>query len=174
MASSDVFTIRELPDCEAINKAIIGQFNRYRDTDEARHSHHFAGRFENIYIDLQHVPAMHAVMDHANKLAQEILTTKQQLKSGFWFNHMESGQVTQPHSHDDDDECLSAVYYIDIPLNSGDLLLTVDSEIIQIIPEAGNFVFFPPNITHEVTENKSIFSRLSAGMNFGIEVIDDI
>jgi len=174
MAPSDVIIIRELPDCAAVNAAIKEQFNCYRDTDQARHSHHFAGRFENIYIDLQYVPAMHAVMAYANSLAQEILTTQQQLKQGFWFNLMEPSHVTQPHSHDDDDECLSAVYYIDTPSSSGDLLLRVDAEIVQITPEAGKFVFFSPNITHEVTENKSNFPRLSVGINFGIEVVEGI
>lgn len=174
MALSDVVIIRELPDSTAVNAAIKEQFNCYRNTDQARHSHHFSGRFENIYIDRQYIPAMHEVMEYANSLAQEILTTQQQLKNGFWFNLMESGHVTQPHSHDDDDECLSGVYYVDIPPNSGDLLLTVDSEIIQFTPEAGKFVFFPPNITHEVTENKSNIPRLSVGMNFGIEYVDDI
>jgi hypothetical protein len=29
-------------------------------------------------------------------------------------------------------------------------------------------VFFPPDVIHEVTENRSLETRLSVGMNFGI------
>jgi hypothetical protein len=33
---------------------------------------------------------------------------------------------------------------------------------------AGQFVFFAPDVLHEVTENRSTRPRLSIGMNFGI------
>jgi len=167
--TSELVTIHELPDCTSVNAAIIQQFNQYRDTDEVRRSHYFAGRFENIYLDLSNVPAMQTVMDQAHQFAQQILKTNQELKRGFWFNLMLPGQVTQAHSHDEDDEYLSAVYYIDVHENCGDLILNIESEALKITPEAGRFVFFPPNISHEVTENKSNFERLSVGMNFGIE-----
>jgi len=172
--ADDKFIIRDLPDSLAINTAISHQFNQYRESDEIRRSHYFAGRYENIYLDLTKVPAMQGVMEQAEQFAKQILNTQQELKRGFWFNLMLPGQVTQPHSHDDDDECLSAVYYIDTPENGGDLLLNIESEVIRITPQAGRFVFFSPEISHEVTENKSNYERLSVGMNFGINVNDDI
>jgi len=172
--ASDKVIIRDLADSETINTAIIEQFNQYRDSDEVRRSHYFAGRYENIYLDLAKVPAMQAVMDQAQQFAKQILNIEYELKHGFWFNLMLPGQVTQPHRHDDDDECLSAVYYIDTPENCGELLLTIESEVTNITPQAGRFVFFPPDITHEVTENKSNYERLSVGMNFGIKCNDDI
>jgi len=161
-------TTRDLPDCKAINAVINKQFNQYRDTDEVRRSHYFSGRYENIYLDLAKVPAMQTVMDQAHQFAQQILNTQQELKQGYWFNLMLPGQVTQPHSHDDDDEQLSAVYYINTPENGGNLLLNINKDVVCITPKAGQFVFFPPNVVHEVTENKSHFERLSVGMNFGL------
>jgi len=171
--ASDTVIIRELADFTQINTAIIEQFNLYKDTDEVRRSHYFAGRYENIYLDVAKVPAMQTVMRQGQLFAQQILKTNQALKQGFWFNLMLPGQVTQPHTHDDDDERLSAVYYIDAHENSGDLLLTVENDVIQVKPEAGKFVFFPPTIRHEVTENKSSNERLSVGINFGLEIDDE-
>ncbi len=171
--AGEIISVRELPNYLAVNAVLIQQFNQYRDTDEVRRSHYFSGRYENIYLDLDKVPAMQTVMQQAHCFAQQILNTSQELKRGFWFNLMLPGHVTQPHTHDDDDEYLSGVYYINAPENSGDLLLNIESESIQVHPQAGKFVFFPPDISHQVTENKSNDERLSVGMNFGIE-IDDI
>lgn len=164
---------RKLLDDKAINAAIIEQFSQYRDSDEMRRSHHFAGRYENLYLDITKVPAMQVVLEEAKKFASEILSLNEPLKSGFWFNLMEPGQVTQEHTHDDDDECLSGVYYIDTPENSGDLLIKTPTETITISPQSGQFIFFPPNIPHQVTENKSNASRLSVGMNFGLERVKE-
>ena len=172
--SHDKVSVRELPNYVTSNAAIIQQFNQYRETDAVRRSHYFEGRYENMYLDLSKVPAMQTVMDRAQDFARQILNTTHQLKSGFWFNLMLPGQVTQLHSHDDDDECLSAVYYIDTPKDCGDLLLNIESEVIKITPQAGQFVFFPPDVPHEVTENKSNYERLSVGMNFGIKASSEI
>jgi quercetin dioxygenase-like cupin family protein len=81
---------------------------------------------------------------------------------------MQQGHVTQPHRHDVDGELISAVYYIRVPSDSGDLILTGDSRQKTILPREGMFVFFQPDVLHEVTENKSGATRLSIGMNFGI------
>jgi len=169
MAATDYVHVRELDDSAAVNKAIIEQFSQYRDSELARRSHFFSGRYENIYLDLAYVPAMQFVLDQAKQFAKQILTVDEPLKAGFWFNLMQPGHVTQPHTHDDDDECLSGVYYIDTPDNCGDLLVTTPIEEIRISPQAGRLVFFPPNIPHQVTENKSEFERLSVGMNFGLK-----
>jgi len=160
---------RELRDSDTINKAIIQQFSEYRDSDLVRRSHYFFGRYENLYLDIAHVPAMQSVLEQAIQFASEILTETKQLKAGFWFNLMQPGHITQEHTHDDDDEQLSGVYYIDTPIDSGDLIITTPTEKIAIAPQAGRFVFFPPDIPHQVTENKSKRERLSVGMNFGIK-----
>jgi len=160
---------RELADSDMTNAAIIKQFCEFRDSDKVRRSHYFESRYENLYLDLIYVPAMYPVMEQAKEFAKQILAVDGHMKAGFWFNLMQPGQVTQEHTHDDDDECLSGVYYIDAPVGSGDLLVKTPDDEIRISPQAGQFVFFPPNIPHQVTENKSECERLSVGMNFGIE-----
>ena len=80
---------------------------------------------------------------------------------------MPPGAITTKHSHDDDDELLSCVYYVAVPDNSGDLIIHTDNENLRINPEEGMFVFFKPDVMHEVTENLSSESRLSIAINFG-------
>ena len=89
------------------------------------------------------------------------------LKAGFWFNAMEAGQLTAPHHHDENDELLSAVYYIRVPENSGDLILHDEDRKIRVQPQPGKLVMFTPDVLHEVTINHSPELRLSVGMNVG-------
>lgn len=89
------------------------------------------------------------------------------LKAGFWFNAMGPGQRTFPHHHDENDELLSAVYYIRVPENSGDLILHAAGERICIRPEEGKLVLFAPTVLHEVTINRSEELRLSVAFNIG-------
>jgi len=161
--------IRELAGSAEINAAIIEQFNRHRESEAVRRSHLFAGRYENLYLDISMVPAMQLVADQAKQFVQQILASNAELKFGFWFNLMQPGHVTQPHTHDDSDECLSGVYYIDTPENCGDLLVTTEDGVVRVSPKAGQFVFFSPTAVHEVTKNLSDQERLSVGMNFGFK-----
>lgn len=89
------------------------------------------------------------------------------LKAGFWFNAMGTGHRTVPHHHDENDELLSAVYYIRVPDNSGDLILHDDGKEIVVRPQAGKLVMFAPNVVHEVTVNLSAEMRLSVAVNIG-------
>ena len=173
MVARQYVHVRELVGSVATNAAIIKQFYQYQDSEAVRRSHFFEGRYENLYLELSLVPAMRQVLEQAKAFAQEILTVHEPLKAGFWFNLMLPGQITQAHTHDDDDECLSGVYYIDTPVNAGDLLITTPDEEIRISPQAGQFVFFPPDTPHQVTENKGKYGRLSVGMNFGLERVEE-
>jgi predicted 2-oxoglutarate/Fe(II)-dependent dioxygenase YbiX len=80
---------------------------------------------------------------------------------------MEAGQRTTLHHHDENDELLSAVYYIRVPENSGDLILRDAGEKIRIQPQAGKLVMFAPKVLHEVTANLGSGLRLSVAMNVG-------
>lgn len=71
------------------------------------------------------------------------------------------------HSHDDNDELLSGVYYVAAPPGSGRLLIHAGGPRLAVVPEPGLFVFFPPEIPHEVEVNESQGQRLSLAMNFG-------
>ncbi len=139
-----------------------------RHAQSNRRSHYFGGRFENIYISRDKIPELGSLLQAAEDCAREILGhLSRPLNVGFWFNEMGPGHATLPHTHDDDDELLSGVYYLRVPQHSGDLIL-VDGSLRRVIrPKEGMFVFFRPDILHEVTENKSQETRLSLAFNVG-------
>lgn len=144
---------------------ITGFFNHYEDADVKR-THLLNGRYENVYITSELIPELDTVLNEACTHASSLLNIDG-LQAGCWFNNMPPGAVTTKHSHDDDDELLSAVYYVTVPEHSGDLIIHGDNKDMRIKPEAGMFVFFKPDVVHEVTENLSQHSRLSIGINFG-------
>lgn len=153
-----------------LNDQILDGFGRYKDQPEIKKTHLFADRYENIYIDREQIPEIKQVIEQAIKYVAEILAIDAvKLQCGFWFNSMQPGDVTQPHTHDDDDELMSGVYYIEVPKNSGQLIIGVAGHHSVVEPEAGKYVFFKPNVIHEVTENLSAAHRLSIGMNFGLK-----
>jgi uncharacterized RmlC-like cupin family protein len=156
---------------QGINTAISAGFIANNEREDIKKTHLFDGRYENIYLTEQHIPQLTGLIAEAVEHAEDILQTKN-LRAGYWFNYMPPGSKTTLHTHDDDDELLSAVYYVDTPDNSGDLIIhqpgsSDPEDMITITPEAGDFVFFKPDVPHEVSENKSSDSRLSIGINFG-------
>lgn len=161
------YTMVSLPQYKAMNKRIVKEFFACADRPE-RQSHFFHGRYENLYIEVDRVPSLRALLDIAVVQAAGILQLDpSQLKYGYWFNLMYPGHVTSVHSHDEDDELLSCVYYLDVPKDSGDLVLHLAEGRLAIRPENGMFVFFPPQLEHEVRENASTSARLSLAINFG-------
>lgn len=156
--------------CRLNEKIMEGFINRYQRED-VRKTHLFEGRYENIYLTEQHIPELAPLIDDARRHAEELLQ-QNNLRAGFWFNFMPPGSTTTLHTHDDDDELLSAVYYVEVPEDSGNLVIyeklgESGQRKIQITPVAGEFVFFKPDVAHEVTRNNSSQSRLSIGLNFG-------
>lgn len=156
----------ELPRAAAVNSALAAAFLREKDGTAVRRSHHFGGRFENLYLPVERLPEFTAVRDFALHTAAQILR-RDDLHHGFWFNEMLPGQRTSLHAHEEDDELLSAVYYVQCPEHSGRLLLHDDKALIAITPSAGLLVLFPPDLPHEVEENHSDRPRLSVAFNFG-------
>jgi len=162
--------VMELADVQGINDAVCSQYQHVRDDPGLRRTHHFEGRYENIYVGEDRIPALKPVLKAARQAAAHFLQQAEiNLSAGFWINDMGPGHVTVPHSHDEDDELVSAVYYVKVPENSGDLVLTRGVAVTRITARPGMFVFFAPDVMHEVTENKSGEMRLSIGMNFGIK-----
>jgi len=156
-------------DCLAVNKKIQQGFSLLTEGDFREQTHFFHVRYENIYLDVNKLPELDIIANNALKNAANILNVKQEnLQSGFWLNAMAAGDVTTAHTHDDDDELLSCVYYIRVPENSGDLIITENNNKTVIKAEEGMFVFFSPKTLHEVSENKSDQSRLSMAFNFGL------
>lgn len=131
-------------------------------------SHYLGGRYENLYVSLDVLPEMRTILEVAVIEASRILALqKKDLRIGWWLNVMRPGDVTYAHTHDNDEELLSGVYYIDAPFHSGRLVLTEGTYREQIEPKAGMFVFFAPDLLHEVTHNRSDRPRISVGFNLG-------
>lgn len=89
------------------------------------------------------------------------------LHFGFWFNEMQPGHETSLHTHEENDELLSAVYYVSAPPESGRLVVEEDEAQILITPRPGLLLLFPPDLPHAVERNASDRTRLSVAFNFG-------
>jgi hypothetical protein len=154
------------------NASLVTGFLKFQGRSDIRKTHLFAGRYENIYLNEQHIPELVPLIAEATRLAEQVLRLKN-LRAGYWFNYMPPGASTTLHTHDDDDELLSGVYYVHVPQDSGNLIIYDDAdqshpETIEIIPATGQFIFFGPDVRHEVSRNNSSEHRLSIGMNFGV------
>ncbi len=157
-----------LEDPDKLNARLYDRFMELYGTDRTRQSHHFEGRFENIYLQEADIPEIATVLDVMKQQAAQLLgIPAATLKAGFWFNAMDAGQRTSLHHHDENDELLSAVYYIRVPENSGDLILHDAGNTVRIQPQEGKLVMFAPGVLHEVTAHLGSGLRLSVAMNVG-------
>lgn len=157
-----------MPDASEINQQIIQAYGQLRTDDLIKRSHYFGGRYENLYLERERIPAISKVLQQAEHYAQTVLhSLNQPLRSGFWINDMGPNEVTTEHDHDDYDEILSGVYYVQVPKNSGELVIIEQQSKTLVTPQAGMFVFFAPDVLHAVNKNCSEERRISIGMNFG-------
>jgi hypothetical protein len=153
---------------DELNAVLYARFMTLSGTDRARQTHFFAGRFENIYMDAADIPEIATLLDMVRQQAGRLLDIPaDKLKVGFWFNAMQAGHQTSLHHHDENDELLSAAYYIRVPENSGNLVLHGADRRVSIQPQAGKLVMFAPDLLHEVTVHNGTGLRLSVGMNVG-------
>jgi hypothetical protein len=163
-----------LPGADEINRRILEAFAALTETDYTHRTHFFGGRYENLYLERTRVPELMQLLAYAEACAREILAFGDApLRSGFWLNAQGPGQTTTEHTHDENDELLSGVYYVSVPPDSGDLILLDGCMRVHVTPAAGMFLFFPPNIPHRVERNRSPDARLSVAFNFGPEGPDN-
>ena len=168
----DLYTRIFSQPCFDVNEKILTKYEQLSDEDFKAKTHLFNGRYENIYLEVDKIPGLEVIINSALENAASILNIKKEkLTSGFWLNAMGAGDVTTAHTHDDDDELLSCVYYIKVPEHSGDLIITENNKRTIITPKEGTFVFFSPDTLHEVSKNESSQSRLSIAFNFGLKKI---
>jgi hypothetical protein len=159
------FTL-ESPD--KLNTSLYDRFVELSAADRIRQTHYFGDRFENSYIDEADIPDITTLLVVVKQQAGLLLgVAAETLKAVFWFNAMEAGHRTTLHHHDENDELLSAVYYIRVPENSGDLILHEADKQVIIQPQEGKLVMFAPAVPHEVTANHSGEMRLSVAFNVG-------
>ena len=157
-----------MPDAADINRQIMAAYLQLREQDLIKCSHFFGGRYENLYLQRERIPAIGRVLEQAECYAKTLLEkTGQKLRSGFWINDMGPNESTTEHDHDDYDELLSGVYYVQVPQNSGELVIVDKYSRTLVTPQPGMFVFFAPNVLHSVSVNQSGERRISVGMNFG-------
>jgi hypothetical protein len=157
-----------LTESDKLNASLYDRFLELSGTDRIRQTHHFYGRFENIYIAEADIPDIARLLQVVRQQAGQLLDIPvDKLKAGFWFNAMDTGHRTTLHHHDENDELVSAVYYIRVPENSGNLILHDDGNKVCVQPEAGKLVMFAPDVPHEVSANRGSGLRLSVGMNIG-------
>ncbi|MCB1800755.1 MAG: 2OG-Fe(II) oxygenase [Gammaproteobacteria bacterium] len=156
----------DLDDAPAVNERLYQAFERENRVEDVRRTHSFHGRFENTYIKRERIPELAPVTQLAHACACRILGMER-LHLGFWFNEMMPGQRTSLHAHQELDELLSAVYYIRCADDCGDLVLHDDPARVTVSPRPGLMVLFPPDLPHEVEENRSGQTRLSVAFNFG-------
>lgn len=158
-----------MPDAIELNQQIMEAYLQLGEQDFLKRTHFFNGRFENLYLQRERIDAIGKVLQQAEQYALNIIQNfaNHQLRSGFWINDMGPGAVTTEHDHDEDDELLSGVYYIQVPPHSGELNIVDLYSHTLITPQAGMFVFFTPSVRHSVSINNSLERRISIGMNFG-------
>ncbi|MGF1644867.1 MAG: hypothetical protein ACFCUJ_14620, partial [Thiotrichales bacterium] len=83
------------------NAVLLAEFRVARASEQARRSHFFGDRFENLYLPETVMPALSPVLQFARQAAQSHLGLAALPRLGFWFNEMAPGQRTLPHTHDD-------------------------------------------------------------------------
>ena len=99
-----------------------------------------------------------------------------------WLNVAKPGDYQEYHVHPRSH--FSAVYYIDVPENSGNLVMRsheADKDMFPLpavestpassrtffhVPQAGTALVFRSNLPHMVEQNKSEHPRISVAMNF--------
>ncbi|MFA6903876.1 MAG: putative 2OG-Fe(II) oxygenase [Gallionellaceae bacterium] len=166
--SNSAVHIGFMPDAAELNGQIMKAYVQLRTEDLQRRSHFFGGRYENLYLARERIPAIGQVLAQAENYAKDLLQLPDQaLRSGFWINDMGPGEVTSEHDHDEYDELLSGVYYVQVPPESGELVIVDKHSRTLLTPQEGMFVFFAPDVRHSVSVNRSGERRVSIGMNFG-------
>lgn len=149
----------------AFNRELSDQYQAAKGFKGLNRTHFFNGRYENIYLTEDQVPALVRLKADAKQRASRLLNSPV-IKMGCWFNEMPPGACTTLHRHDDDDERLSGVYYVCVPENSGELIIHRSAQLIRHFPRVGQWVFLAPQMPHEVAKNFSEETRLSIAFNF--------
>lgn len=165
---TDVITLYDCDACQGLNAELAAAIQALPEEAFARRTHLFHGRYENLYIEAGQLPGLTAILAAGLAKAAEILgRNSDKLKMGFWLNIMRRGDVTTLHRHDDDDELLSAVYYVQANEGSARFRLQEQGEVHEVIPVSGRFMFFDPALPHEVLTHELESPRISIGINFG-------
>lgn len=137
-------------------------------------SHKIGGRWENSYLPIEKVPSVRDIIRPARDLAVNLYGGKLVAlydppfgleHPPFWFNLATTGESTGVHNHARESE-VSGVYYLEVPIDSGDLFFRSDGkEDFSLVPKAGSVVLFPSELRHGVRMNSSSGKRISLAFN---------
>jgi hypothetical protein len=184
------FFTAKVADAAALNQRLIAELNASRATHVFTHLHE--SRYENTYVELDHVPSAKPIFDIAESMVSRIMgkpvIIPKQAEPGssvlwFWFNETKNrGGVTSLHNHWAPWSLFSGCYYIKVPPKSGNLVFsrwrsqTVANEVvlrdadffadIDVPPSEGLLILFPSWLEHLVRPNESDEPRISLAFNF--------
>lgn len=165
-----LYQIIDCEQCRPLNAALAEWITALPGQAIQRRSHFINGRYENVYVDVGQAPGLAIILQTARGHAARLLgRDAQALRIGCWLNIMRRGDVTSRHSHDDFDELLSGTYYIQAPQPSAALILHAKDRAHRLSPREGGFVFFAPELEHEVACHTHQVPRLSLGFNIGAQ-----
>lgn len=152
------------------NRLIFSAYTILKSDPATEKSHLFNGRYENIYPPRDRFPEIEPLLTWIDRQCRDRLALEEeQLGIAFWVNEMRPGDITTLHTHNDDDELVSGVYYLDVPPDSGDIVFHSGNERTSFTPKAGDLFLFPPDLPHEVERNNSGRARISLAFNVGIK-----
>jgi len=156
---------------------ILHEFKK--NTKHHTHTHFINNRWENIYLNPQHIPSILPLLSEIHSIAIKTYHTKlaphQTLiiphellgyeKNEFWFNAALPGEYTGAHNHNGKAK-ISGVYYLQVPENCGNIVfLKGKKEKLEIPAESNKLLFFPPKLDHYVQKNMSSKTRISLSFN---------
>ena len=84
------------------NSILLKNFLTLYLKDDVKRIHLFNDRYENIYLNKKHIPALSQFESIACEYANQILSADH-INLGYWFNYMPPGSVTTAHNHDDEE-----------------------------------------------------------------------
>ncbi|MDG1138402.1 MAG: putative 2OG-Fe(II) oxygenase [Opitutales bacterium] len=168
----DRVLILKVPNLESWLVPLLNEFFTHRRN--CRSSHKVNGRWENSYLDIDSVPSARIPMRFARTAGIEMLGIRPVLLfeplsrsrselPPFWFNIAKPGELTGLHDHAHL-SILSAVVYLQADPYSGNLYFQ-KSDDIEVVPEPGKIVIFPPHVKHGVRINQSSNERISLAFN---------
>lgn len=176
--ATDIFTTH-FETSNEVNKVILEQLETSKEFHT--HSHQNDVRHENTYIEIEHVPAVKAILTSA--IAVTSVFTKQQFQidgNNWWFNIMNGGDITAPHGHSPG-PVWSGVYYVKVPTGSGKLYFTYNRmhvnepnfykyighnfQDVEIEPVEGMMIIFPSWLDHRVGMQQTNDSRVAISFN---------
>jgi len=151
------------------NLAIQNYNNRISNNPHETHS-------EDIIIPFDHEikKIIKQMSDVYKKHFGKELKKNTKDNSHFWSQVHYKGESTQYHNHLAVGSDLAAVYYVEVPKNSGTLILKYKKHEFDVSkwyfpPETGKFIIFDAGIEHAVTPNKNSKPRVCISINLKIK-----